>query len=69
MPETNTLVPEDNVSEQESTSDTAMVDAAMAETAETKPGVTEPSQLPNTTTKDRTLREFLGMMDQYAPIV
>lgn len=26
-------------------------------------------QVPQTTTKDRTLKEFLGMMDQYAPIV
>lgn len=33
-------------------------------------GMSEPTvAAPHTKAKDRTLKEFLGMMDQYAPIV
>lgn len=63
--ETQDKVPE-QPSDAESTSDTQMVDAPEARQSESELG---PQVLPHTTAKDRTLREFLGMMDQYAPIV
>lgn len=47
-------------------SDTQMDDEKSPQDA---PVVEEPRQTPHSSAKDRTLREFLGMMDQYAPIV
>lgn len=58
--QTETSAPEEVVSDSHMTDEPCDKDA---------PAVEELRQLPSSSTKDRTLREFLGMMDQYAPIV
>lgn len=58
----------DLASEHDSPDDTQMADDDGREPKE-EPKEEEPKMTPHTTAKDRTLQEFLGMMDQFAPIV
>lgn len=53
----------------ESASDTEMADAVESGETQEPPTDNNSQALAHTTAKDRTLQEFLGMMDQYAPIV